>query len=118
MADQGNLFSAQGESSPGAPSGRPASEPRTIPRGLVILERVLYVIVRLYLGVLVALLPWFSMPIANIWVMHWPTDAWIVHWPKLATFLAHGWVRGLVSGIGLLNIWIALRVLFHPARRQ
>ena len=34
----------------------------------------------------------------------------------LASFLAQGWVRGIVSGFGLLNIWIAFSVLFHRKR--
>jgi hypothetical protein len=34
-----------------------------------------------------------------------------------ANFIAHGWVRGIVSGLGLLNIWFALSVLLHPRRR-
>jgi len=75
----------------------------------VVLETVLFVLVRLYVGVLVVLLPWRSM---------WTTNAWIMHWPSVASFLAQGWVRGLVSGIGLLNVWIALGALFHPARRR
>jgi hypothetical protein len=27
--------------------------------------------------------------------------------------MAQGWVRGIVSGLGLLNIWIAFSVLFQ-----
>jgi len=107
MADQGDLFSANDERSP--QPGPAPTEPRRLPHALVVLETVLFVIVRLYVGVLVVLLPWRAI---------WTTNAWIMHWPEVANFLAHGWVRGLVSGIGLLNIWIALRVLFHPSRRQ
>jgi hypothetical protein len=42
---------------------------------------------------------------------------WINDWPFLANFLAQGWVRGIVSGLGLLNIWIAFSVLFRGKRR-
>jgi hypothetical protein len=35
----------------------------------------------------------------------------------VANFIAQGWVRGLVSGLGLLNIWIAFSVLFRRRRR-
>ena len=31
--------------------------------------------------------------------------------------MAQGWVRGIVSGLGLLNIWIAFSVLFHRKQR-
>lgn len=85
------------------PQQRP---PRRIPRWLVAIEISLFVILRLYIGALVFLLPWRSA---------WTTNAWINHWPIVANFIAQGWVRGLVSGLGLLNIWIALSALF---RRQ
>jgi hypothetical protein len=107
MADQGNLFSPQDEATT-VVEPAPEERPRHIPRWLLIMEIVLFVIVRLYVGVLVVLLPWRSI---------WTTNAWIIHWPTVANFLAQGWVRGLVSGLGLLNIWIALGVLFQPRRR-
>jgi hypothetical protein len=106
MADQGNLFSSREPATAVEPA--PEQRPRHIPRWLLVMEIVLFVIVRLYVGVLVVLLPWRSI---------WTTNAWIMHWPIVANFLAQGWVRGLVSGLGLLNIWIAFGVLFHPRRR-
>lgn len=106
MADQGNLFSSREPATVVEPA--PEQRPRHIPRWLLVMEMVLFVIVRLYVGVLVVLLPWRSI---------WTTNAWIMHWPVVANFLAQGWMRGLVSGLGLLNIWIALGVLFHPRRR-
>ena len=107
MADQENLFSPRDEATT-IVEPAPEERPRHIPRWLLVMEIVLFVIVRLYVGVLVVLLPWRST---------WTTNALIMHWPTVANFLAQGWVRGLVSGLGLLNIWIALRVLFHPRRR-
>jgi hypothetical protein len=56
---------------------------------------------------LVFLLPWRSL---------WTTNAWINYWPGVANFLAQGWVRGLVSGLGLLNIWIGLAALTRRRR--
>ena len=108
MADQGNLFSAREEP---ARTVQPVPERRQgqVPRWLLVMEIVLFVIVRLYVGALVVLLPWRSI---------WTTNSWIMHWPMIAGFLAQGWVRGLVSGLGLLNIWIALSVLFRPRHRQ
>jgi hypothetical protein len=32
-----------------------------------------------------------------------------MHYPALGIFAAHGAVRGLVSGLGLLNLWIAFQ---------
>ena len=108
MADQGNLFSTRDEPAT-AVQPVPEQRPRQIPHWLLVMEIVLFVIVRLYVGVLVVLLPWRSI---------WTTNSWIMHWPMVANFVAQGWVRGLVSGLGLLNIWIALGVLFHPRRRS
>jgi hypothetical protein len=105
MADQGNLFSTRDEPA-AAVQPVPEQRPRHIPRWLLVMEIVLFVILRLYVGVWVVLLPW-----RGIW-----TSPWIMHWPAVAGFIGQGWVRGLVSGLGLLNIWIALGVLFHPRR--
>ena len=70
----------------------------------MIIEITLFVVLRLYVGALVVLLPWRSV---------WTTNAWINNWPTIASFMAQGWVRGIVSGLGLLNIWIAFSVLFN-----
>lgn len=103
MADQGNLFSTRDDP---ATAVRPATEaqPRQIPRWLLAMETVLFVILRLYVGVLVVLLPWRSI---------WTTNAWVNHWPDVANFIAQGWVRGIVSGLGLLNIWIAFSAIIR-----
>jgi hypothetical protein len=37
-----------------------------------------------------------------------------VQYPTLSIFAANGAVRGIVSGLGLLNLWIA----FHDAFRR
>jgi uncharacterized membrane protein len=112
MANQGNLFSTpngpatavEPETAEPAP---PQPPPRHIPRWLLVIEIALFVILRLYVGALVFLLPWRSV---------WTTSAFINNWPTVATFLAQGWVRGIVSGLGLLNIWIAFSVVFRRRR--
>jgi hypothetical protein len=105
MAEQGNLFTPSNESAAAIP---PDPRHRHIPHWLLIIEVSLFVILRLYVGVLVVLLPWRSV---------WTTNAWINTWPTLANFIAQGWVRGIVSGLGLLNIWIAFSALFRRQRR-
>lgn len=113
MANQGNLFSTANQPAtavaPATPVADPPPEPpRQIPRWLMVIEITLFVVLRLYVGALVVLLPWRSV---------WTTNAWINNWPVIASFLAQGWVRGIVSGLGLLNIWIAFSVLFHRKHR-
>ena len=106
MPNQGNLFSATDEPAT-AVEPVPPQRPRQIPRWLLVMEITLFVILRLYVGALVVLLPWRSI---------WTTNAWINNWPLVASFIAQGWVRGLVSGLGLLNIWMAFNVLFRRKR--
>ncbi|HEX6771610.1 MAG TPA: hypothetical protein VF126_06270 [Acidobacteriaceae bacterium] len=106
MADQGNLFSTRDESAT-AVQAPPEPPPRQIPRWLLMMETILFVVLRLYVGALVVLLPWRSI---------WTTNAWVNHWPDVANFIAQGWVRGIVSGLGLLNIWIAFSAIIHRRR--
>jgi hypothetical protein len=112
MPNQGNLFSTPNEPATAvepatAMEPLPPQRQRQIPRWVLVIEIVLFVILRLYVGALVVLLPWRSI---------WTTNAWINNWPIVANFIAQGWVRGLVSGLGLLNIWIACSVLFRRRR--
>jgi hypothetical protein len=106
MPNQGNLFSTPNEPAT-AVEPPPEQRQRQIPRWVLVLEITLFVILRLYVGALVVLLPWRSI---------WTTNAWINNWPTVASFIAQGWVRGIVSGLGLLNIWIAFNVLFRRKR--
>jgi hypothetical protein len=106
MPNQGNLFSTSDEPVT-AVEPPPPPRQRQIPRWLLVIEIALFVILRLYVGALVVLLPWRSI---------WTTNAWINNWPPVANFIAQGWVRGIVSGLGLLNIWIAFNVLFRRKR--
>jgi NhaP-type Na+/H+ or K+/H+ antiporter len=101
MPQQSNLFS------PTPPSGSTVEErqhaPRRRSRIPVWLRRIevcLYVVIRVYIGIIVLVLPWYA-PL-------WADNEWINHYPQLANFLMHGAVRGVVSGLGLLNLYIAL----------
>ena len=60
----------------------------------------MYVVIRIYIGVIVLVLPWYA-PL-------WADNGLINHYPGLATFLMYGAVRGMVSGLGILNLWIAV----------
>jgi hypothetical protein len=53
-----------------------------------------------YLGVLVTILPW--------WSRVWDNNLWIQSRPALAAALHNGAVRGFISGLGLLDIWIGV----------
>lgn len=79
----------------------PSSEPQRIPRWLQHAERFLRVIVRIYIGLVVCLVPWFP-PL-------WDANPLFAGSPTIESFITRGAVRGLVSGLGLLNLWLALR---------
>jgi hypothetical protein len=58
-----------------------------------------------YLGVLVMVLPW--------WSRIWDHNALMDSYPLVAAFLRSGAVRGIISGIGLLDIWIGISEAVH-----
>jgi len=95
---------------PTQPSPLPGHSQR-IPNWLHQAERFIRVIVRMYLGLLVCLAPWF--PAA------WDANPLFASSPTLLAFVSQGWVRGVVSGLGLLNLYIALRdAIRDPAERR
>ncbi|HEY0785617.1 MAG TPA: hypothetical protein VGD62_07075 [Acidobacteriaceae bacterium] len=119
MPHQPNLFSpgpgggsspestgaAGGRKQEYAPGGRRASGGASV--WLRRTELLVRVVVRLYLGLLVAVLPW----------LHFWTENGLLGATDVTAFLAHsGFVRGAVSGLGVLNVVIALEELFTPAR--
>jgi len=103
MSHQPNLFSPH--AAPGSAEPPPKPAPQLLVkqhRTPVWLRRVdlfLRVIVRLYLGLLVVALPWTHL---------WDENHLFSLVPQIAWFTANGAVRGIVSGLGLLNIWIAV----------
>jgi hypothetical protein len=58
-----------------------------------------------YLGVLVMVLPW--------WTKVWDHNLFIQSRPVLAAVLRNGAVRGLISGIGMLDIWVGVSEAIH-----
>ena len=59
----------------------------------------LRVIIRLYIGIVLVFLPWTHL---------WDYNRFFLYYAPIAHFTQSGAVRGLVSGLGLLNLWIAL----------
>lgn len=74
--------------------------PQRIPHWLVRAELFLRVMLRIYIGLAVCCVPWSPM--------FWDQNPLFVQFPTLSIYAAHGAVRGIVSGIGLVNIWLAL----------
>lgn len=59
----------------------------------------------LYLGTLIAVLPW--------WKDMWDRNSLLLQHPDLRAVLIKGPVRGLISGLGVLDLWIGLSELIH-----
>jgi len=78
---------------------RPA--PERIPRWLERAELFLRVLLRMYIGLAVCYAPWSPM--------FWDQNPLFVQFPTLSIYAANGAVRGIVSGLGLLNLWIAFQ---------
>lgn len=78
-----------------------APPPQRIPRWLVRTELFLRVMLRIYIGLAVCFAPWTHT--------FWDQNPIFLQFPSLAIFAAHGAVRGIVSGLGLLNLWIAFQ---------
>jgi polyferredoxin len=109
MSQQPNLFSSNAppgpKVGPGPASAGPVSPPQQ--KKLPWMQRtdlIVRVAVRLYLGLLVLVLPWTQM---------WNENHWLNIAPYLSAIALSGIARGLVSGLGLLNIWIAVMEAIH-----
>ena len=65
---------------------------------------LLFVFFCAILGVVLIVFPWRD---------EWATNSLLVGYPRLQEFLASGFVRGLISGLGLLDIWIGFWEAVH-----
>ena len=91
---------------------RPAHRPRKRSRWITLLllaEFLLAITVRLFVGVIVMVLPWSPL---------WDNNHWLQTFPHLATLLSYGATRGIVSGFGLMNLWVAVDDTLHRSERH
>ena len=75
--------------------------PQRIPRWLVRVELFLRVMLRMYIGLAVCYAPWSPT--------FWDQNPIFLQFPSLSVVATNGAVRGMVTGLGLLNLWIALQ---------
>ncbi len=78
-----------------------AAHPQRIPRWLVRTELYLRVLLRMYIGLAVCYAPWSHL--------FWDQNPLFVQYPTLSIYAANGAVRGIISGLGVLNLWIAFQ---------
>lgn len=84
-----------------------ATHSRSAPNWLIRAEFFLRVMVRLYLGLTLLVLPWTHF---------WTANRLLLYYAPVAKIAFSGITRGLVSGLGLLNAWIALSEAIHHER--
>jgi hypothetical protein len=70
------------------------------------LFRVLVVLILMELGVGLIILPW--------WGHYWEHNYFLDHYPDLIHILLHPAMRGAISGLGILDIVVAISLLRRP----
>jgi hypothetical protein len=68
--------------------------------------RVLLLLVWLELGLMLILVPWSEI---------WQTNYFIIQFPELGTILRSPYLRGAISGLGVMNVFLALETFRHKA---
>ncbi|HUB17968.1 MAG TPA: hypothetical protein VL990_04990 [Acidobacteriaceae bacterium] len=90
--------------SPASPSATTAPPEQRATHWLRRADLFLRVIVRLYIGLILVFLPW-THP--------WTYNRFFLYYAPIARIMESGALRGLVSGLGLLNLWIAVSEAIH-----
>jgi len=96
---------------PNTPTAPPPAQqpsphaPQRIPPWLERAELFLRVLLRMYIGLAVCYAPWSPT--------FWDQNPLFLQFPTLSIYASNGAVRGIVSGLGLLNLWIAFQDAIH-----
>jgi len=87
-----------------------APKPTRTHRWLLRLMLVVKVLFCLEIGIVLMIVPW---------TMLWTKNPLLTGFPAVQEFLNHNFVRGLVSGLGLIDIWmgVAEAVTYREAPR-
>ena len=81
------------------------------------LSVIFYIILCLEIGIVLTLLPWITH--GTLGLSDWGQNYFLLYAARktgvhaLQTVVASGWMRGAVTGVGLLNIGIAFWEIFH-----
>lgn len=84
----------------GASVPPPAVQTNPLRRWVNHLAVALFLALCTVLGIWLALVPWS---------LQWTDNPLLWTHPDLRTFLGYGFVRGLCSGLGILDLWIGIR---------
>ena len=84
------------------------------------LSVIFYIILCLEIGIVLTVLPWW--PQGMLGLSDWGNNYFLLYAARktgmqgLQTVVASGWMRGSVSGVGLLNVGIAFWEIFNFKR--
>jgi hypothetical protein len=89
----------------------PAKKPMRPHRWLQRLWLVVFVLFCLEVGIILTVLPWTKL---------WTDNSLLLSYPAVGGFLNYGFVRGIVSGLGLVDIWmgVAEAVTYRESPRK
>ena len=110
MTQQPSLFPQESPATNQAPNpdqppgGRRGQSSQQIPAWLLYLELLVRVVVCISVGLILMVLPWTPL---------WASNPLLQHSPRLAYIAVSGVTRGIVSGMGLLDIWIGISDAIH-----
>jgi hypothetical protein len=105
MATQGELFTREAAQRTAPRSEGPQAVPAPAPVWLQRLSLIVLVLFCFYIGGLLTILPWSPR--------YFDSNGWLLAHPAVASFLGRSWMRGVLSGVGLLDIWIGISELLN-----
>ncbi len=85
----------------------PAAAAQPVPRFVIWSHRLSLVVLVVFcieLGMLLAILPWTTV---------WNQNSFLAAYPGLRAFMQNNFVRGIATGLGLVDIWIGIREAVH-----
>src|SRR5213593_4565659 len=83
------------------------------------LSAIFYILLCLEIGIALTLLPWIPQGFLGLPLSDWGNNYFLLYaarktgYQGLQTVVASGWVRGGVTGVGLLNLGIAFWEIFN-----
>lgn len=73
------------------------------------LLRPLLILFCFELGVLLVIAPWSPF---------WERNFFLDRYPELIPLLMNFYLRGAVTGLGLIDVWIAIAMVLKPRKRE
>jgi len=85
----------------------PAAHPHVMPLWLRRVMLFIFVAFAIEVGMFLVVLPWYDSG------RLWTENSLLLGFPNLRAFLAQDFIRGLVSGMGLVDIWVGIWEAVH-----